>query len=429
MRARKKVVQGSTSAGKTYGIVPILIDKACKIPRLRITIVAETIPAVKDGPVRIFKNVMYDTGRWVEDRWLGNPLQYTFKNGSVIEFRAFDSVGKAKVADKRDVLYMVECNNITYEIASALMIRSKEVYMCFNPEAEFWAHTEVLTEPNSELLLLTYKDNEACPAETIEDLVIKMKKAYYDPEGDADDPKNVKNAYWANWCKVYIFGQLGILQGVVYENWAQVPELPKDPKTGKILAELIASGLDFGFVKPAAMLDVYMYRGELYVDERIYKTGLSNAALVDEFKRLGVNKGTCIVADSAEPKSIADLQNAGYYIEEAEKGPDSIRAGIKILQQYKINVTQRSLNLIKELRRYKWAKKKSGEELEIPVKFLDHLLDALRYVALNKLSLFTPSGEYSFIGGSEEDQFLPDATPENIDDVNDRYSFAGGEDD
>lgn len=424
MNARKKVVQGSTSAGKTYGIVPILIDKACKIPRLRITIVAETIPAVKDGPVRIFKNVMHDTGRWVDERWLGNPLQYTFANGSVIEFRAFDSVGKAKVADKRDILYMVECNNITYEIASALMIRSKEVWMCFNPEAEFWAHTEVLTEPNSELLLLTYLDNEACPAETIEDLTIKLHKAYYDPEGDADDPKNIKSAYWANWCKVYIFGQLGILQGVVYDNWAQVPDLPKD-KNGKVLATLIASGLDFGFVKPAAMLDVYMYNGELYLDERIYKTGLTNAALVDEFKRLGVSKYTCIVADSAEPKSITELENAGYYIEAADKGEDSIRAGIKILQHYKMNVTQRSLNLIKELRRYKWAKKKSGEDLEVPVKFLDHLLDALRYVALNKLEIFAASGEYALTGGDDQaDNYIPLIPDDQAEENNGRYSFA-----
>lgn len=213
--------------------------------------------------------------------------------------------------------------------------------------------------------------------------------------------------------------------GVVYDNWEQVPDLPRD-KNGKVLAELIASGLDFGFVKPAAMLDVYMYNGELWLDERIYKTGLTNAALVAEFVRLGVSKYTCIVADSAEPKSITDLENAGYYIEPADKSEDSIRAGIKILQQYRIKVTQRSLNLIKELRRYKWAKKKSGEALEVPVKFLDHLLDALRYVALNKLSMFTPSGEYSLVGGNEaEDNYLPTPPPgDNIEDINNRYSFA-----
>ena len=141
MTARKKVVQGGTSAGKTYGIVPIAIDKATKTPRLKMTIVAETVPAVKDGAVTIFKDVMMDTGRWVESRWISNPMQYTFANGTVLQFKAFDTIGKAKAAGKRDWLFLNEANHIHFEIADALMIRSKETWIDYNPDNELWVHT------------------------------------------------------------------------------------------------------------------------------------------------------------------------------------------------------------------------------------------------------------------------------------------------
>ena len=91
MKARKRVIQGGTSAGKTYAIIPILIDKATKTPKLKITIVAETIPAVKDGAVDIFNQIMEDTGRWIQSGWKSNPMEYTFVNGSRIQFKAFDT--------------------------------------------------------------------------------------------------------------------------------------------------------------------------------------------------------------------------------------------------------------------------------------------------------------------------------------------------
>ena len=197
MKARKKVIQGGTSAGKTHGIIPILIDKAIK-KKLKITIVAETIPAVKDGPVDIFKEVMQDTNRWDENSWIGNPMEYTFPNKSRIQFKAFDTVGKAKASGKRDVLFMNEANHISFNIADALMIRSKETWLDYNPDNEFWAHTEVLPEPNSEFLLLKYTDNEAIPPETLEDLMLKKEKA-----------KTSK--YWENWCKIYIDGEMAVL--------------------------------------------------------------------------------------------------------------------------------------------------------------------------------------------------------------------------
>lgn len=373
LTARKKVIQGGTSAGKTYAIIPILINKAVKTPRLKITVVGETIPAVKDGPVDIFKSIMNDTGRWIESHWIANPMEYTFANGSRIQFKAFDTDGKAKASGKRDILFLNEANHIPFNIADALIIRSKEIFIDFNPDEEFWVHTEVLPEPNSELLVLTYKDNEACPPETIEDLEIKLSKAKKETEA------GIKNGYWTNWCRVYIDGEVGTLQGAVFQNWKQVDEIPKD-------AEFMAYGLDFGFTNdPTAMVGVWKQNGELYVKEMIYETRLTNQDICKRLTQLGISGRDLIIADSAEPKSIEEIRQAGFYVQAARKGADSIRASINTLQEYEINVTSDSRNVLKERRAYKWATDAAGKTLNVPIDAFNHSIDALRYVALNKI--------------------------------------------
>lgn len=384
---RKKVIQGGTSAGKTYGIIPILIDKAAKTPKLKITVVSETIPAAKDGPVDIFKSVMQDTNRWHEDRWIGSPMEYTFGNGSKIQFKAFDSIGKAKAAGKRDILFLNEANHIMFEIADALMVRSKETWIDFNPDSSFWAHTEVLTEPNSEFLLLTYEDNEALPPETLEDIFIKMDKAFYDLQGDWEDSKNVKSEYWANWCKVYIKGEIGNLEGVVINNWRIIDNIPPE-------ARYTASGMDFGYTNdPSTLTDRYYWNGKRIYDEVMYQKGLVNSQIAkiakQDFKRL-------IYADSAEPKSIAEIRNQGVQIYPTEKGADSVNFGIQLLQEEEFYVTARSLNMIKELRNYKWDKDKTGKQTGKPIDAWNHCIDGMRYVEI-KLNLKPVEEEW---GGS-----------------------------
>ena len=207
LTARKKVIQGGTSASKTYSIIPILIDYATKNPRHLITVVAESIPAVRNGAVKIFQDVMYDTNRWIQDHWRSNPMEYKFSNGATIQFTSFDNAGKAKAAGKRDILFLNEANHINFDIADALMVRSNSIWIDFNPDHEFWAHTETLKEPDSEFLLLTYKDNEGLPPEILQELLIRQEKAK-------------TNEYWANWCKVYIDGEIGVIQGAIFQNWS-----------------------------------------------------------------------------------------------------------------------------------------------------------------------------------------------------------------
>lgn len=362
MTARKKVIQGGTSAGKTYGIIPILIDKATKISRLKITVVAETLPAVKEGALDIFKNVMFDTGRWIESNWNASSLTYTFSNGTRMQFKSFDSVGKAKSSGKRDILFLNEANHIPFEIADALMIRSKETWIDFNPDNEFWVHKETLKEPNSEFLLLTYHDNEGCPIETIEDLKIKQEKAK-------------TSSYWANWCKVYIDGEIGSLEGVIFNNWQTIDKIPEE-------ARLLGYGLDFGYTNdPTAIIEVYKWNDKRILNEICYQKELTNSQIA----KLIETRLPCY-CDSAEPKSIVELKRLGVNAYPVTKGSDSINFGIQLIQENDYLVTSKSINLISELRKYAWDKdKKTGEKLNKPIDNYNHAIDAWRYHEMETL--------------------------------------------
>jgi len=374
MTARKKVVQGGTSAGKTYAIIPILIDRALKEPRLKITVVAETLPAVKEGALDIFINTMFDTNRWIDSNWNASSLTYTFKNRTRIQFKSFDTVGKAKASGKRDILFLNEANTVAFVIADALMIRSKETYIDFNPDNEFWVHTEVLPEPNSEFLLLTYEDNEALPEETLEDLLIKKSKAFHNPNLSDDklfNPENIKNGYWANWWRVYGLGLIGNLEGVIFDSWREVDTIPPN-------AKLLGYGMDFGYTNdPTTLTAIYEFNNEHYWDELIYETGMLNSDIVRRCKQIGMNG--VIVADSAEPKTIQDLKNGGLKIQEALKGSDSIKFGIDKMQDVVIHITKRSTNLKTELQKYKWATDKDGKSLNVPIDAYNHSIDGIRY--------------------------------------------------
>jgi len=377
MKARKRVVQGGTSSGKTYGIIPVIADKCIKNKRLKATIVAETLPAVKEGALDIFKIFMFDTNRWIENHWNASNLTYTFSNGSRIQFKSFDSVGKAKSSGKRDILFLNEANHIPFDIADALMIRSKETWIDFNPDNEFWAHKETLKEHNSEFLLLTYHDNEALPKETLEDLLIKQDKAFFDSSKEWKDTKNIKSDYWANWCYVYILGEIGSLDGVIFNNWQTIKTIPND-------ARLLGYGLDFGYSNdPTSIIEIYNYNGQRILNEICYQKELTNS----QISKLIPTK-LPVYCDSAEPKSIVELKRLGVNSRPVTKGSDSINFGIQIIQEQNYLVTENSRNLITELQRYTWkTDKKTGEKLNQPIEDYNHAIDAFRYHEMETLGM------------------------------------------
>lgn len=369
---RKKIIQGSSSAGKTIAILIILIDKAIKKPMLEISVISESIPHLKKGALKDFIKIMKSTGRWIDKNYNATDRIYRFSNGSYIEFFSPESV----LGSRRNILYVNECNNITYADYHQLAIRtSDEIYLDFNPSSEFWAHTEVMNEPNAELIQLNYLDNESRPSNVDEEFGIAIEKAKKEKEQGLPI-----TSYWQNWVKVYVYGEIGNLQGVIFNNWRQVDDVP-------ISAKLVARGKDFGFTNdPTTLTGVYQEGNKLYLDEEIYETGLTNSDILLKYVELGISKKDSIVADSAEPKSIEDIKRAGYNIEAAQKGGDSIIKSIDTLQQFEILITKRSLNIIKEFRNYKWKVDKAGKALNEPVDHNNHAIDGVRYVALNKIN-------------------------------------------
>ena len=367
MAARKKVIQGGTSAGKTYAILAVLIHIAAKA-KTEISVVSESIPHLRRGAMKDFGKVMQWTNRWRDEGWNKTLLTYTFANGSTIEFFSADQEAKLRGA-RRQVLYINEANNIEFEAYHQLAIRTSEaIYIDFNPVSEFWAHTEVLAEQDSELLVLTYRDNEALPATIRDDI-------------EAAQVKAATSTYWANWWKVYGLGEVGSLQGVVFDDWQQVDGI--DFAGDK----LVAIGLDWGYTNdPTAVVAVYKRGSAILLHELIYQNGLTNQDIADHLRKLGIGRSWPIIADSAEPKSIEEVHRLGFNIHPATKGADSIRNSIDILKRQPLLVTRESTNLIKELRNYTWDTDRTGASLGVPIDRYNHAIDAVRYVALNKLS-------------------------------------------
>ena len=367
LKKRVRIVQGGTSSSKTFSIIPLLIDYAVFKPKTEISIVSESIPHLRRGALKDFIKIMDWLGMYREEQFNRSTLRYDFVNGSYIEFFSADQADKLRGA-RRDVLFVNECNNITFESYHQLAIRTRRfIYLDYNPTSEFWVHKELLSDNDAEMIILTYKDNEALD----KDLVKEIEKA---------KEKAKESSYWANWWKVYGLGEVGIVDGVIFENWEVVKQIPET-------AELLGYGLDFGFTNdPTALISVYRFNSELYVKELIYKTRLTNNDIVNLMTQLGVDKYKDIIADSAEPKSIEDIYRGGFRnIYGAKKGPDSIRNSIDKLQRYKINITESSTNLIKEFRGYVWTKDKNGNQTGEPIGINDHGIAALRYFALNKL--------------------------------------------
>ena len=362
LNKRIKGIPGGTSAGKTFGILPILIDRATRQP-LEISVVSESIPHLRRGALKDFEKIMRSTNRWIEGSFNKALLKYTFANGSYIEFFSADQPDRLRGA-RRNILYINECNNVDFEAYQQLAIRTdKEVWLDFNPTHEFWYHTEIVGDNDWEELVLTYKDNEA-----LSDSIIK--------EIEKAKVKAKTSEYWANWWKVYGLGQTGSLDGVVFSNWKQIDTLPEE-------ARLIGIGVDFGYTNdPTAIVEVYKYNDTRILNERCYQTGLVN----NDIAKL-LPKNVTIYADSAEPKSIEEIRRHGLDIRPVKKGADSIKYGIQTMQDQKYLVTSNSTNLIKELRYYSWDKDKSGNKINKPIDNFNHAIDAVRYHEMMNLGI------------------------------------------
>ena len=366
-----KGIQGGTSAGKTFGVLPVLIDICTKEPLTETSIVAESIPHLKRGAMKDFKKIMNETNRWVNDRWNATDFKYTFSNGSQIEFFSADNDSKLRGA-RRDYLYMNEANNMNFHAYTELASRTKlGVYLDWNPVNEFWFHTELQNDSDVDFLIVNYLDNEACPESAL-NFILKAKE------------KSKTSSYWENWYKVYGLGQIGTLEGVIFNNYKLIDTIPSD-------ARLLGYGLDFGYTNdPTSIIEVYLWNNQRIINEICYNKGLSNRQISNYI----TTKEPCY-CDSAEPKSIDELKSYGINAYPVTKGADSIVFGIQTIQQNEYLVTNSSTNLIKELRRYAWDKdKKTGEKLNKPIDDYNHAIDAWRYHEMETIGLNKNKGQY-----------------------------------
>lgn len=370
---RLRICQGGTSASKTFSILAYLIHVSQSNPDLLTSVVSESLPHLKLGAIRDFKLIMKAQRYWDEESWSKGDFIYTFPNGSIIEFFSVDS-SKAH-GPRRDVLFLNECNNVSYEVFTQLETRTRKlVIVDFNPVASFWIHERVMPHMPHDFLKLTYKDNEA-----LEPAIVRSI------ESRKNDPN-----YW----KVYGLGEVGVLEGVIFADWQELDQLPEE-------ARLRRRGLDFGYTNhPTGIVAVYEWNGGFVLDEECYKTGMRNRHIAGHIKGLP-EPDTLVVADSAEPKSIDDIEDEGVPIIGAEKGGDSVRNGIDTMLAQKIYVTKRSIKLIKESRNYTWMKNRQGENLNEPIDNWNHLMDAARYAITDLVG--NDAGPLRYDRPSEED--------------------------
>lgn len=351
LRKRLKILQGGSSAGKTIAVLLILIDRAQTEKGKLFSVVSETLPHLKKGAIRDFLNIMEGHGYYKDANWNRTDFIYTFETGTRLEFFSADSPDKVR-GPRREVLFINEANNISYETYTQLAIRtSEEIYIDYNPVSEFWVHDEVIPNAEHDFLILTYKDNDALPESVVKELESRQHKA--------------------GWWKVYGEGQLGEAEGVIYPRWPQIDQIPEG-------ARLERYGIDFGYSNdPTAIVAIYYYDQGYILDEVLFQKGLSNKQIADTL--LNQDNKALAIADAAEPKSIDEIRNYGVLIQPAMKGQGSVLNGIQIVQDQNIRVTKRSTNLIKANKNYVWETDMDGKPTNKPDHFWSDAMDAVRY--------------------------------------------------
>lgn len=355
---RIKAAAGGTSASKTISILLILIDKAQTAANngegMLISVVSESLPHLKRGVMRDFINIMEGHKYFKETQWNRTDFIYSFGPNTKMEFFGVDTPDKVR-GPRRDILFMNEANNCPFESFEQLEVRTKsEIWLDWNPTNEFWFYTEILPYRQTDLdfITLTYKDNES-----LDPAIVKSIEARQHNLG---------------WWKVYGLGELGEVEGKIYRDWAIIDEIPHEARLERL-------GLDFGYANdPAVLVALYYYNGGYIVDELLRRTLMPNRKIADYINNSSF-PNALVIADSAEPKSIAELQEYGVNVIGAQKGPGSVNQGIQYVQDQRMSLTKRSTNVIKSYRNYMWRTDRDGKIIDVPDHNYSDEMDAIRY--------------------------------------------------
>ena len=359
----KRIVieQGGTRSGKTYNIlIWIIFSYALKNSGKTVTICRKTYPALRTSAMRDFIEILRSYELYDEKNHNKSSSEY-YLNGNLIEFISLDQPQKVR-GRKRDLLFINEANELHWEDWQQLVFRTTgRIIIDYNPSDEFhWIYERVKTRDDAEFHITTYKNNPF-----LEDSIIK----------EIELLKQTDENYW----RVYGLGEVGSGKSLIFRT-ELIDRIPDN-------ARFISYGMDFGYTNdPTTLIAIYTHDTNLYFDEKIYRTNMTNQDIANELGRLEIGRRDEIYADSGEPKSIEEIYRMGWNIKPATKGRDSVNIGIDMLKRYALHVTKESTNTIKEFRNYKWKEDKNGEVLNTPVDMFNHSIDAIRYGCYTKLS-------------------------------------------
>ncbi len=363
------VNQGGTRSSKTYSLAQLIILKALQEQGKVYTICRKTLPALKGTAYRDVMSILEQHNLYNPDNHNKSELTYRLNNND-IEFISVDMPQKIR-GRKRNVLWLNEANEFSFEDWVQLSLRTTEnIYLDFNPSDPYsWIYDNVMNREDCTFIKSTYLDNPFLPKETIKEI---------------ERLRDLDSNYW----KIYGLGDMAQPTETIFRQFEIANSVPSE-------ASLIAIGMDFGYSNdPTAIAEVYKLNDDLYINELIYSKGLTNQDIAEKLRELNITRQTEIIADSAEPKSIEELHRLNFNIKGAKKGADSINMGIDILRRFKIHITKNSINTLNEFKFYKWLTDKNGHIVNKPAtNQQDHLIDAVRYVALNKL-MTNHSGKY-----------------------------------
>lgn len=360
-RSTNKIVveQGGTRSGKTYNILLWIIFHYCsKNHDKTITIARKTFPAVRSSVMRDFFDILKQADLYREENHNKSSHEYLL-NGNRVEFISMDQPQKIR-GRKRDLAFLNEANELNYEDWQQIIFRTNgRIILDYNPSDTFhWIYDRVIPRDDADFFQTTYRDNP-----------------FLDPTivAEIERLKETDEHYW----RVYGLGERGTNRAQIFQ-FTTIQQIPSE-------AKFLSYGMDFGFTNdPSALVACYQRGNDLYFEEKIYSTGMTNQDLAHKFRELEIGRYDEIFADSAEPKSIEELHRMGWNVKPTQKGADSINAGIDMLKRYKLHII--GSNLMKEMENYKWMEDKNGNLLNRPEDKYNHAIDALRYGVYNKLS-------------------------------------------
>ena len=363
------VNQGGTRSSKTYSLAQLIILKALQEQGKVYTICRKTLPALKGTAYKDFFNILEEHNLYNPDKHNKSELTYKLNNNE-IEFISVDMPQKIR-GRKRHILWLNEANEFRFEDWVQLSLRTTEnIYLDFNPSDPYsWIYDKVMNREDCTFIKSTYLDNPFLPDETIKEI---------------ERLKDLDSNYW----KIYGLGDMAQPTETIFRQFEIANNVPDE-------ASLVAIGMDFGYSNdPTAIAEVFKLNDDLYINELVYSKGLTNQDIAQRLRELNITRQTEIIADSAEPKSIEELHRQNFNVKGAKKGADSINMGIDVLRRFKLHITKNSTNTLNEFKYYKWLTDKNGHIVNKPAtNQQDHIIDAVRYVALNKLTT-NHSGKY-----------------------------------